>query len=335
MKYLAAFVLITFYLSLESCKRSSKFRGNKEESVTMDSSFVPFTSPNPCVGEKVKFIDFVNKMKLTSLISSTNSNKKINLIIIDTQPIKKDTSGITVVSKMTILSPNAEPEHADKTLQTIKRYAKNIVKITHISSSSPHGSGTNIGYLDELNKIINKPIYKGAIVFFIMNNPGKNCPIEGDEDLFDVVQKAISNNMIVIQSAGNDDTDIDMTDIFETNSLIVGGASNNGNSYSKTTCSNYGDKVDVYGPSCIEPYPNRTFCESSSGSAVITALAVNLQYECLKLNRKLLTSSEMRDIFRNAPSELTVVIRGVKDKKIPQYDKLLKYAQEKYFSKSR
>jgi hypothetical protein len=331
MKYLVAFLLIfvcfciaIYYYAIYS----------SQQTLTCPPPF-----PKGCDSEnKMKFTDFEKKMNILPLITSTKPIKKISLFVIDESPIKKDSSGIHIVTKnkKLMILDNDGIYHADYTVQTIKKYAKSIVDITHICSQSPTANNDDVGYLDVLKRYIGKPEYQGAIIFFIMNekNSGFPSPIEGNKTVYATIQNAIKNNMVVIQSSGNDAVAIkNVPDTLKTNSLIVGGAEEKGSLYNKTKCTNYGERIDVYGPSCVEPYPNKLFCQSSSGSSIITALAVNLQYECSKSKHKFLTSKEMQDIFRNAPSDLKLVDQV--NKKIPQYDKLLKYAQEKYFSKSR
>jgi hypothetical protein len=229
------------------------------------------------------------------------------------------------------------PSHGDKTVKIIKDYAIDVVNITHVNATVKNKQDNAISFSEEFDNAINDS--KGGDIFFIiLNDPSLKYPLEGDKNQLKRIKAAISKNAVVIESSGNDQAQLDTNNMKPSKAVVVGGAisKETATGYKVSECSNYGQRVDVYGPSCTKPFIDKEpFCQSSSGSAVITAMAVNLQYECMKSDHKFLNSAEMQDIFRNAPSDLLVTEPSNNaspiQKKIPQYSKLLSYAQQKYF----
>ncbi len=286
-----------------------------------------------CNNVKNEFRDFETKMELEK--KSNLNDKKVNLVIFDYNEPLADTTGVKVIFKQK--KNSSTTYHADKTVKIIKDYTANIVNITHINTTVTNYQDNAISFSDELDKTI-KTLKKGDIIFIILNDPYIKYPIEGDKNQLKRIKAAISKNAVVIESSGNNQTHLDTNFLKPSKAIVVGGAipKEMSTEYDISECSNYGQRVDVYGPSCTKPFADKEpFCQSSSGSAVITAMAVNLQYECMKSNHKFLDSAEMQDIFRNAPSDLLVTepsnYSSPITKKIPQYSKLLLYAQQKYF----
>jgi hypothetical protein len=286
-----------------------------------------------CNNVKNEFKDFEAKMELEK--KSTLKDKKVNLVIFDYNEPLEDTLDVKVIFKKK--KNTSTTYHADKTVKIIKDYTANIVNITHINSTVINHQDNAISFSDELENTI-KTLKEGDIIFIIVNDSHLKYSIEVDENQLKRIKAAISKNAVVIESSGNDQTHLDTNFFKPSKAVVVGGAISKEtvSGYEVSECSNYGERVDVYGPSCTKPFTNKEpFCQSSSGSAVITAMAVNLQYECMKSNHKFLNSAEMQDIFRNAPSDLLVTEPSNYSvpiqKKIPQYSKLLLYAQQKYF----
>jgi hypothetical protein len=293
-----------------------------------------FYQNDGCNNFKKEFADFETKLGLEK--NSNTKDKKVNLIIFDFGQPLQDSTGVTVISKTMNLS--TMPSHADKTVKIIKDYAANVVNITHVNATVKNKQNNAISFSEEFDKAIDAS-NKGDIFFIILNDPSLKYPLEGDKDQLKRIKNAIvKNKIVVIESSGNDQTQLDTVNMKPSKAIVVGGAipKEMSTEYDVSECSNYGQRVDVYGPSCTKPFTNKEpFCQSSSGSAVITAMAVNLQYECMKSNHKFLNSAEMQDIFRNAPSDLFVTepsnYSSPITKKIPQYSKILLYAKQKYF----
>jgi hypothetical protein len=292
-----------------------------------------FYQNDGCNNFKKEFEDFETKLELEK--KSNAKDKKVNLVIFDFAQPLQDTTGVRVISKVMNLS--TMPSHGDKTVKIIKDYAIDVVNITHVNATVKNKQDNAISFSEEFDNAINDS--KGGDIFFIiLNDPSLKYPLEGDKNQLKRIKAAISKNAVVIESSGNDQAQLDTNNMKPSKAVVVGGAisKETATGYKVSECSNYGQRVDVYGPSCTKPFIDKEpFCQSSSGSAVITAMAVNLQYECMKSDHKFLNSAEMQDIFRNAPSDLLVTEPSNNaspiQKKIPQYSKLLSYAQQKYF----
>lgn len=279
----------------------------------------------------IKFDNYISKMKINIPAIEYNNVEKVNLTIFDYQEnVTIDTIGIKIID----CKFNHKPAltHADKTLIVIKKIAYPIVKITHINSNTKRSLNSDIGYITELKRVIDNA-KNGDILFLIFNNTRLIGPKSQNSEKSDLINKAIRKNVIVVESAGNQRTNFKNDANIQT--IVVGGAVPLNNDYSVSERSNFGEGVDVYGPSGIQVKDDIFFNESSSGSAVIAAIAVRLQYECKLSNHKFLDAHEMKDIFKNANSTLKVKKENFEDKLIPQYSSLLNYAKNKYFHKQR
>lgn len=291
-------------------------------------------SQSPCISSTVKFGDYISKMNLDVPLRINDGIEKVNLTIFDfNENITVDTTNVKIIDSF--LSIKNSLTHADKTLIIIKKFINKIVSITHINSNTSKSQNIlsrKISYMTELEKSIENA-QNGDILFLVFNNTNFDGPKEQNLPKLKLFKKAIDKNVIVIESAGNENTN-NFTDN-DISTIVVGGAIPANNMYHVAECSNFGKPVDIYGPSGINIKNDIFFYESSSGSTVITSMAVRLQYECKLSIHKFLDAYEMKDIFLNANSILKVIETNGVTKQIPQYLSLLNYAKVKYFDKRR
>ncbi|RDB03416.1 hypothetical protein [Runella aurantiaca] len=105
----------------------------------------------------------------------------------------------------------------------------------------------------------------------------------------------------VIEPAGNGNKHISVTE--DSGAIVVGAAYKAPSGYTIFPNTNYGKRIDVYSLTNFKSIvPEQDMCGryscTSAASAVIAAMAVSLQSQYFKKNRKYLTPYQMRDLFR-------------------------------------
>ena len=171
-----------------------------------------------------------------------------------------------------------------------------------------------------------------VILLEVQNNvcglpDGNYGPIEWSQSVFDAVQTAVANGIVVVAAAGNGSVDLDQVacdDRFDRNTrdsgaIIVGagGSAGSVNDLAKLDFSSYGSRVDMqgwgenvmttgYGTGYSDPddptNPNRwyrtDFAGTSSASPIVAGAAANLQAIAIDQLGAPLSPTAIRDLLR-------------------------------------
>ena len=142
-------------------------------------------------------------------------------------------------------------------------------------------------------------------------------PTETDDAVFTAIQRAVDNDVIVIEAAGNGGQNLDNLLTVDSGAILVGAAEKKtrGNAHDRLAESNFGSRVDCYawgkgivsagfGDRHLGRGDNTTYTATFSGtsgaSAIIAGAALLVQGLHLKAQRPLLSPAQMRSILSDA-----------------------------------